>query len=235
MSGLIDSASAVMSASQRRLEVTAENVANVSTAGYKRQATFAAMIAHGNADGAVAPTSVRTDLSQGELRQTGNPLDIAISGTGFFQLRDGQNLIYSRQGQFQLAGDGTVTSPQGFVLQQAGGGDLTLDTAQVTVAANGDITADGQPVARLAIYAPADSVTPSSTDGSSFRLTGGDPEEVGNPELRQGMVEASNVSVGDEMVTMMAALRQAENGAKLVQTYDDLMGRAITTFAESGR
>ncbi|WCM29993.1 hypothetical protein NDN01_25485 [Sphingomonas sp. QA11] len=72
-------------------------------------------------------------------------------------------------------------------------------------------------------------------DGSLFRLGTGEAEEVADPLVRQGMTEASNVSVGDEMVTMMAALRQAESGARLVQTYDDLLGRAITTFGQSGR
>ena len=59
--------------------------------------------------------------------------------------------------------------------------------------------------------------------------------EVASPELRQGMIEGSNVALADEMVSMMDALRQAEGGAHLVQTYDDLMGRAISTLGQGGR
>jgi len=60
-------------------------------------------------------------------------LDIAITGPGFLQLRSGKQVFYSRQGQFRVAADGTVVTPQGLVLQQQGGGDLTLDNAAVKV------------------------------------------------------------------------------------------------------
>lgn len=234
MSGVIESATAVLSAAQRRLEVTATNVANVSTAGYKRQASYVSVAADAHHRGMPA-VSTRTDLAQGQLRSTGNPLDLAIGGRGFFQLRTGDTLVYSRQGQFHRAPDGTIVSQQGQVLQQAGGGDLVLDSSEVTVAANGDVTAGGRQVGRVGVFAPAANTTPMSIDGSAFQLSGAGGEEVADPQLRQGMVEASNVSVGDEMITMMAALRQAESGARLVQTYDDLLGRAITSFGESGR
>jgi flagellar basal-body rod protein FlgF len=69
--------------------------------------------------------------------------------------------------------------------------------------------------------------------GSLFAITDDQVEEVAAPELRQGMIEASNVALADEMVSMMEALRTAESGAKLVQTYDDLMGKAVSAFGSN--
>ena len=236
MSGLIESATAILSASERRLEIVSSNISNVSTPGYKRQVSFADLVANGGKDpiGALL-TRVRADLAHGKLSATGNPLDLAIDGDGFFQLRNGNDLVYSRQGQFKLAADGTVVTPQGYALQQSGGGDLVLDGPGVEILADGTVLDGERPVGRIALFSPGDQAAVQPLDGSLFRFAGGTGEEVAEPHLRQGMIEASNVSVGDEMVTMMASLRQAETGARLVQTYDDLLGRAITAFGQGGR
>jgi flagellar basal-body rod protein FlgF len=236
MSGLIESATAILSASERRLEVVSSNISNVSTPGYKRQVSFADLVANGGKDpiGALL-TRVRADFAQGKISATGNPLDMAIGGDGFFQLRNGTDLVYSRQGQFKLAPDGTMVTPQGYALQQAGGGDLVLDGPGVKILADGTVLDGERPLGRIGLFAAPDGAAVEPLDGSLFRFSGGVGEEVAEPQLRQGMIEASNVSVGDEMVTMMASLRQAETGARLVQTYDDLLGRAITAFGQGGR
>lgn len=274
MSGLIESATAILSASERRLEMVSNNVANVSTPGFKRQISFSDLMpgtlrrssettfAAGGAGGASAERAMaamflgevgaassagafappqlraRADLSQGKMSETKNPLDLAISGAGFFQLRAGDDIVYSRQGQFRLAENGTVVTPQGHVLQQAGGGDLILDRAAVKILEDGTVLDEDKPVARIALFAWQDGSAGESavhaTGGSLFTFSG-EAVEVAAPVLRQGLVEASNVSMGDEMVTMMAAVRQAESGARLVQLYDDLMGRAITAFGQSGQ
>jgi flagellar basal-body rod protein FlgG len=235
MPGLIEAASAILSASERRLEAVSSNISNISTAGYKRQISFADLVSRApSAAASEMLMRVRPDLTQGKLSDTGNPLDIAISGDGFFQVRMDNQLFYSRSGQFRLAEDGRVITPQGYTLQQAGGGDLVLDRAAVEIMANGTVLDGDRPVARIGVFKPGGGSAIEALDGSTFRFAG-DAEEVGDPLLRQGMVETSNVSVGDEMVTMMTALRQAESGARLVQTYDDLLGRAITAFGQGGR
>jgi flagellar basal-body rod protein FlgF len=208
MPGLITSAEAIMRASERRLEAASANVANVSTPGYKRQISFADLVGASGAGGAdsidTLLTHVRADMAQGKLAATGNPLDIAISGDGMFALRNGNEIVYSRQGQFHLAADGSVTDA-------------------------------GQAVGKIALFASPAGSAADPIGGSMFRMNAGTADEVASPQLRQGMVEASNVSIGDEMISMMAALRQAESGAKLAQTWDDLLGRAITNFGGSGQ
>jgi len=230
MSGLIESAAAILGASERRLEAVASNVANVSTPGYKRQVSFAAMVRDATDPAGRMAIRTRADFSVGKLADTGNPLDLAIGGGGFFQLRAGDDLVYSRQGNFTLAADGTVITPQGYVLQQAGGGDLTLDSADVQIQPDGTVVANGQPVAKVGVFVADDARKAQPIDGSLFRFDAGAMHDAADPQLHQGTTEASNVTVGDEMVTMMDALRQAESGAHIVQAYDDLVGKAISTF-----
>ena len=234
MSGLIESATAILSASESRLEVAAHNVSNISTPGFKRQVGFSQLLA-ARSDSSAQQIAVRRDFAQGKLSPSTNPLDIAISGTGFFQLRSGESMVYSRQGQFSRAADGTVVSPQGYVLQQAGGGDLVLDSAQVSILEDGTVLDSGVPVAKLAVFAPADPAALTPVGESAFAMPGGAMDIVPDAVLRQGMVENSNVAIGDEMVTMMTALRQSEGGARLVQVYDDLLGRALQTLGQSGK
>lgn len=229
MSGLIESATAILGASEKRLEVAARNVANVSTPGYKRSSGFSQILASARVGDTVPDIVERKDFMQGKLISSKNPLDLAVNGDGFFQVRAGDQLLYTRQGQFELAENGAVVSSQGYVLQQAGGGDLVLDNAAVTILDDGAVLDGGRPVARIRLSAPAAGAALTAVGESHF-AAGGAMEEIAEPSIRQGMLESSNVAMGDEMVTMMAAMRQAESGARLVQVYDELMGRALTTL-----
>lgn len=235
MSGLIEAASAILRVSERRLAGVSMNVANLSTAGYKKRVSFADLAAAGPGVSGLPTVRLRSDMAAGKLSDTGNPLDLAIGGDGFFQVRDGDDMLFTRSGAFRLAEDGRVLTAQGFALQQAGGGDLMLDRSAVEIRADGQVLDGDRQVGRIGVFAAPTGETGAGIeplDGSMFRFTG-EPAEVAAPGLRQGMIEASNVSIGDEMITMMAALRQAESGARLVQTYDDLLGRAITAFGQA--
>lgn len=172
------------------------------------------------------------DETAGHLDSTGSALDLAISGPGLFQLKDGEAIVYSRQGQFRRLEDGRVANAQGHVLQQAGGGDLIVGSSAVEILADGTVIEDEHPIGRIALYAPEEGVTLEPLSGSLFAARG-EVAEVDQPQLRQGMLESSNVVLGDEMVTMMAALRQAESGGRLATLYDELMGRAITTLGQA--
>jgi flagellar basal-body rod protein FlgG len=227
--GLIESASGILSASERRLENVSNNVSNISTPGFKRQISFEEVMS-GRESGSAEALRQRADFSQGQLSRTGNPLDLAISGPGFFRLRSGEEIIYSRQGQFKVGGDGNVVNSQGHVLQQADGGDLVLERAAVEILEDGTVLDGTRPVGRIGVYVAGDPAALRSLGGSTFAAAEDSMEDSPASALRQGMVEASNVVLGDEMVTMMATVRQAEGGARLVQVYDDLLGRAISTF-----
>lgn len=225
MAGLVDAATAIMGGAQRRLEIAARNISNGTTPGYKTVS--------GIEDGSDVPQVFRANMAQGRMQRTGRALDLAIAGDGLFQVRVGSQLFYTRQGQFSIGRDGAVVTPQGFPLQQAGGGDLMLDRTSAEVAPDGTVIDDGRPVARIAVFAGTDGTAPVPVDGSLFSIAA--PEEVADPQLRQAVLESSNTELGGEMVSVMLALREADGGARLVQAYDDLMGRAVTAFGGMGR
>ncbi len=236
MADFVESARGILSQSQRRMEATANNVANLTTPGFKTQHLYSDMSS--GTDLRTPETLLRQhlDFDQGRLTTTGNPLDLAISGPGMFRLSGADGAFaYTRSGQFKLAPGGRVVNEQGLALQTADGGDLVVPNSDVRISADGRVLDGERAIARLALYQPVAGASAQPLGGSLFSMPDGFAEEVAEPELRQGMVEASNVNLADEMVSMMDALRQAEGGARLVQTWDDLMGRVITTFGQGAR
>ena len=236
MDGVAETGQAILASTQQRLERTAHNVANISTPGYKRQISYSEIltmqaVTHKEANKTLPSDLVHADMQQGKFRKTDNPLDIAISGTGLFQMRATDQLVYSRQGQFRLSSDGTIVNSQGFVLQGQEG-DLVLTSADAEILKDGTILEDGLPTGKIALFAATKASPVVPLSGAFFAAQDGDLEPVDSPALRQGFVESSNVSMADEMIAMMAAIRQAETGAKLVQMYDELAGRALSIFGQ---
>ena len=234
MPGLIDSAGMIISSAENRMEAIAQNVANSSTAGFKRNVSFSEMLSR--ADGATDGTSTSQyylDFSQGRLSETGNSWDLAIDGPALFMLRDGERFLYSRGGHFSVSSEGNVSDGAGRILQQSGGGDLTVKGAFVEILDDGALLEDGLPTAQLAIYEPGDKAALTALGGSAFSAPTESMTEASRSQVRQGFVESSNVVASDEMIAMMATIRQAESGARVAQFYDQLIGQAITTFRSS--
>jgi flagellar basal-body rod protein FlgF len=225
MGDFIDIATKIFALSERRVEVSAQNIANVSTPGYKRRISFSSAVAQSG-------QNIVTDTSEGKLANTGNPYDLAIMGRGYFAVRGPDGLLYTRKGQFHPDADGRLVNPEGYVLQ-SDGGDLIVGHDPIQVLDDGVMTAAGEPVAKLALFDFTDPGKASTVDGAAFRAAEADMTAVARPAFRQGALEASNVSTGDEMVGMMEALRQAESAQRLVGVYDDLMGRALNAFGQS--
>ncbi len=163
---------------------------------------------------------------------TGNPLDFALQGRGFFVVRTGDATYYTRDGQFRRDADGRLTTADGASVQGANG-DVSVGAGAVSVLADGTIMQDGQPLGRLAVADFADTSVLRPAGGGLFAAPSGAASDLSSPQIRQGMLEASNVSTADEMVSMMAALRSAEAGQRIAQVYDDLMGRAVTAFGQT--
>jgi len=238
MPGIIDHASAILSASERRLQAAALNIANGTTPGFKRQVVLpgAYQACEGTAP-CDAPgrreTVVQFDFRQGRLNETGEPLDLAIVGPALLQLRDGDELVYSRGGSFALREGGIVADMSGRVLQQAGGGDLTLSGNRIEILGDGTVLEDSLPRARIALLEAGDARALVAAGGANFLGNAAGMAEAENSSIRQGFLESSNVVTSDEMISLMASTREAESGGKLAQYYDQLMGQAIATFRNS--
>lgn len=232
MGDLIDSAAAILSQSAQRVELSAQNISNIATPGYKRMISFQSLLSENSA---AAVSQVTSDFSKGKQISTGNPYDLAISSDGFFSVRSDHGVLYTRQGQFHRDADGRLLTAQGYVLQAEGGGDLTLKSDAFQLQADGTVVEDGQPTSKVAIVSFAQDPAVAATSGTMFSAPANGVSDLDAPSVRQGALEASNVSLGEEMVPVMQALRQAEVGQRFVNLYDDLMGRVVGVFGQTGQ
>ncbi|WP_425999080.1 flagellar hook-basal body protein [Caulobacter sp. DWR1-3-2b1] len=233
MATLVDIAGSVLSQSTRRVEISAQNIANAATSGYKRRVAFEHLVTNGvDATQYNRKVDSSADFSLGKFVETGNAFDLAIVGEGFFVVRGPSGPVLTRQGQFERGADGRLLTPAGLALQAEGGGDVIAPDGVLTLGGDGVILANGEPVDRLAVVRVGDLAALAPVEGGGFSAPEADMLQIDRPVLRQGAYEASNVSTGQEMVAMMEALRRAESGQRLVTVYDDLMGRALTTFGQ---
>jgi flagellar basal-body rod protein FlgG len=238
-----------MLASQRQLDVVSNNLANINTTGFKRAVAHtsdigyqAGLTAPVGADGAplrITGIGEGTQLAElshefvpGAVQATGNPLDIAIQGNGFFSVRmaDG-NLGYSRDGTFSIDGTGRLVTSGGAPVQSDAGTDLTvpLDSVDVRFDETGQLTAtaaDGttQAVGRLGVsrfpndkglQAMGENIyTPTAASGAATASA--------NAAVVPGAIEGSNVDVGDEFTRLIQAQRSYQLNSKVVQAWDDV-------------
>lgn len=231
--GLIELGQIMMAAAQRRLEMVSQNISNVSTPGFKAQVRLQEALSAANVEAQTSPEY--TNLAQGGLTTTGRAFDLALSGPGFFVVRGEAGFFYTRDGQFERGADGRVVNTSGYVLQSAEGSDLVVRDYDAEIANDGTVLEDGLPIAHIAVMAPANEGALQSLGGSIFVADADNMQSVEAPVVRRGMLEASNVDAPSEMLQMMASMRQAEAGARVVQAYDSLIGQAISTLGRTQR
>lgn len=234
-------AAAAMAAEMQKIGLISHNLANALTPGYKRSwpvsNSFAGLLALASASDDAPPVASSSwdqaiDFRPAPLRQTGNALDLAIEGKGFFEIRDGQQQYYTRQGSFVLDASGRLTTPSGAVVAGLGG-DILLDSAQVRIDRLGRVYDKDQQVAQLKLLAFDD--TSKLRPVGAGLYTVGDAQARASDEsvvVRQGYLEASNVVASDEMVRLIEAMRRFEGGQKVIQWYDDMLEKALTRLGE---
>lgn len=226
--GLLELGEVLLAASQRRLDTISGNVANATTPGYKSLNAFGDILNAADSDRATA-----IDFAQGGLRATGASLDLALSGPGFLRVRGNEAFFYVRGGQFTRTDDGRLANAHGMMLQESGGGDVVIASDNVEVLQDGTILEQGIPIARIGVFETREETSVGALGGAIFSAPEGDMREASETLIRQRMLEASNVDLTSQMVEMMAALRQAEIGARIVQSYDGLLGQAISTLGNA--
>lgn len=221
--------------------VTARNVASSVTKGYKAQRVSfehklqeAGGVKAGNQDlrQSVFPVMAnRTSMVEGMMEHTGSPLDLAIKGQGFFEVRgpNGKN-FYTRDGQFKVNAEGILVDKNGFQVQGRGGA-ITIDSAQgpFSVGRNGEISQGGVEVAQLRVIEPSNPKAFKPGDAGFYENEEMETDilELEGAEVLQGFVENSNVSPVREMVNLLTATRAYEANAKVVQAYDQHLEKSI--------
>jgi len=234
MDELMVTASRLIAAETRRVEVAAQNVANASTAGYRSQRIFQ----DGLIDGAAARGSVDDlmrvvpDLTPGKLVHTGNAYDLAIEGDGFFVINTDHGIGYVRGGAFHKDDQSRLVTLEGWPLQAAGGGDLSID-ASGDWRLNPDGSAVGDESASSAMRIARFS-DPSNLhrEGGVFYSSQAPDDDDGHSRISQGYLESSNVVMARDMVSVMESMRRVESGQKIVHAYDDMMGSVLQRLGE---
>ncbi len=220
----------------------ANNVANASTGGYKCDREFYSLYVAPEADSApmsTMPVIERpwTDFSPGLLSSTGNPLDVALSGKGFFAVNGPGGPLYTRNGSFRLAKDGQLTTADGYAVRGAGGASLTLQgSGPIQIAADGTVTQDGAAVGQLQI-ADFTSTAGLVKQGSNY-FQAADPSVVPSAtpgtSVEQGQLEASNAGSSESAVRLISVMRQFEMLQKAVSLGAEMNREAIEQVAKVG-
>jgi flagellar basal-body rod protein FlgF len=222
---------------RRQLEVVGNNLANMSTVGFKAdRMLFDTALAQTRRDpeGQVAfvlDRNTYTDFSEGGLKRTDNPLDVAISGDGFFRVNTPDGPAYTRDGRMARDAEGRLVTLSGAPLLDDGGQPIAIpDDAQwIQVAGDGSITADRQQIARLGVWSFDDPRVLSKSDGLLFTTQdGAQPTRNQDARIEQGMVEESNVNAILEMTRMMDVTRAYERADRLDTNADGLIRDAVT-------
>ena len=222
-------------AAMRRLDIITNNLANANTAGFKKdRLAFESLLAVRSGEapekaGLVQADNIYyTDYSAGPIKQTGNTLDLAIEGDGFFTVNTPQGRAYTRQGNFQRNAAGRLVTNEGNEVVASGGGPITINGSRVEIGAKGEVMVDGVQVATLEIVDFPKPYALQKTGSALFVPS--DPQSVPQPlgtaPVMQGHLEESNVSVVQEMVQMIEANRYFEACQRVVKSYDDAAGKA---------
>lgn len=236
-------------AHERRMQVFANNMANVNTAGFKQdEQAFKAIFPRYHAvvptggqtmglaqqimarpfgpteRAFVAPHRIKTTFEPGRIRLTGNPLDVAIQGQGFFEVQTPQGLRYTRNGMLSLDNQRRLVTGLGYPVMGAKG-EIKIPPGKLEITTQGAIKVDDKPVATIKVMEFADDDMPQkSSDGLFFSEKG---TVAKNPQIQVGHIEESNVNSIGEMVKMIQGMRNYESTQKLIQTLDRMAEVAI--------
>jgi flagellar basal-body rod protein FlgG len=246
------SAASGMAAQKLTIDVIANNLANVNTAGFKKSRTdfqdlmYQTISEAGSTtvDGGQIPVGIQVGMGtmpvgvhkifeQGDFEETKNELDLAIEGKGFFKVISNEEELYSRAGNFKLDADRNIVTANGDKLQP----EMTIpeNTVSINIDANGTVTVfdpegTGTSLGAIELYTFPNPAGLFSQGHNLYRVTDGSGEAVaGTPGsdgvgmLVQGFVEVSNVDVVKEMVSMIMAQRAYEINSKAIKTADNMM------------
>ena len=170
------------------------------------------------------------DVRPGDIRPTGNPLDLAVDGDGFFVVEVDGETRYTRAGDFQLDDQGRIVLPSGARLQGTSG-ELVVDVTQgaPAFAPDGTLSVGGATVGRVRLARFDDPSVLTPAGGNTFTAPEGTATDVDSGDVRvvSGFVEASNVNPVREMVQMIEALRTYEASEKAVQAADQILDTLI--------
>ena len=246
MDPLTSAAASGIRARMESLDMLANNIANASAPGFKADREFYNIYTSPDVmDSPYGTTPQRlpvieqqwTDFSQGSLTPTGNPLDLALNGRGFFVATSPSGPVFTRDGSFQLSPAGQLQTTGGYPVQDQAGQPIALDsTKAIDIGSDGMVRQDGQDIARLSVV---DFKNPGALvkRGSSYfqaDLSSMPPLPAAQAEVQQGKIEAANSQPAESAVKLVNVLRQFEALQKAVNIGSDMNKRVVEEVAKVG-
>ncbi|HTV16396.1 MAG TPA: flagellar basal-body rod protein FlgF [Acidobacteriaceae bacterium] len=236
-SGYYSLATALNSRTQE-LDTIANNLANASTVGYRAQENvFGSILATaGNTNGSALSQAVNTygilsgttlDLSQGALQKTGNNLDVAIEGSGYFVVQTANGPMYTRNGSFQISAHGQLVTSAGDAVMGEDGA-IAMPPGVVSISSDGTLSSGGAVVGKLHIVEFAPNTQLTSMGGSYYSAPAASVQKATQSTVQQGMLESSNVNSITSMVDLVTAQRTAEMMQRALNMFNSEIDKTAT-------
>jgi flagellar basal-body rod protein FlgF len=222
---------------QNRYELISNNLSNVQTPAFKKDALVFHQVFSEALNSPLTALSADSEISQtlfgqGEIQRTGNLLDLAVEGEGFFKIKTPEGIRYTRNGNFHLTQEGVLVQSNGFPVLGKNE-EITLRGSKIEVERNGTIKVDGENQNQLALVTFANLNGLRKEGKSLFRLETEQEEKTADGgQILQGVQEGSNVNSMEEMVQLIDALRSFEACHKVVQVQDEMNARAVNDLAK---
>jgi flagellar basal-body rod protein FlgG len=241
MSDTIQIVSAAMHSDVENLRVISQNIANAETTAYRRQVAVNHLQFEQMLDGvngqppslAAMQTQIAFDLQPGTLKSTAESLNVALDGPGFFVLQSNQGTVLTRRGDFHIATDGALVASNGSPVLGAKG-TIQLGSGTPVIGADGSIKVGSDLVDQLRVVNVIDASRLVSLGDGTYRVDSSDVQEGdSHGAVRQGFLEASNVTPVNEMVQLMETVRRFEAEQKFVHAYDGMLDRAISELGKT--
>ena len=221
------------------LDLLANNLANSSTNGFKLDREFYSLYSAADSDGGENPSQLPyvksqwTDFSQGTLTQTGNPLDVGLTGQGFFVVQGPSGPLYTRNGSFQLSSTGTLVTSDGNQVMGTGGPIQTQPGQPIQISANGSVTQNDQPVGQLQIVDFQDRRVLQKAGNTNFVNSQPTAANIipSDATVSQGQVEGSNVVAAESAVRLVSVMRQTEMLQKAISMSTEMNKQALQEVA----
>lgn len=216
---------------QTRMDhLIANNLSNVQTIGFKREVPVFQSILSKTSERFqnIQHDTMRISFLPGPIQKTGNDLDLAIEGEGFFKVKTPNGVRYTRNGNFSLNKDQLLISADGFPVLGQRGSEITLTGKKIAVGSNGSVMADGNEVDQIAVVTFSD-LSILQKEGHTLLKNGSSEGEIKAPQSQvvQGALEASNVNAVEEMINLMDSYRTYESCLKIIQADDSLDSKAV--------
>jgi len=224
---------------RNEMNIIANNLANVNTPGYRGEKMvfneYLERTGPGDRLSFVEDVGLARDLREGPISTTGNPMDVAINGLGFFAVDTPQGARYTRSGRFELNPQNQLVTADGHTVQGVGGGAITIppEGGEISIAGDGTVSNDNGVLGRIRVVGFDDERQMKRGAGGLYS-TDQQPVDRPNASVVQGALEGSNVEAIMEISRMMEVLRQHQSVARFLQDDHDRQQRVIRTLGQEG-